>query len=106
MLCTLLCFNGSSVCYFFVWEKKITGRKYLDLNDISFDGFLNWVLDLRKELNIPHKLSEVIDEKDFNIERLSKMAIDDPSTGGNPKKLTIEDMRIMYQHSMKGKLFS
>ena len=80
--------------------------KKLDLNDISFDGFLNWVLDLRKELNIPHKLSEVIDEKDFDIERLSKMALADPSTGGNPKKLTIEDMRIMYQHSMKGKLFS
>ena len=80
--------------------------EYLELKDISFDGFLNWVLDLRKELNIPHKLSEVIDEKDFNIERLSKMALADPSTGGNPKKLTIEDMRIMYQHSMKGKLFS
>jgi len=80
--------------------------EYLDLKDISFDGFLNWVLDLRKELNIPHKLSEVIDEKNFDIERLSKMALADPSTGGNPKKLTIEDMRIMYQHSMKGKLFS
>jgi alcohol dehydrogenase class IV len=36
---------------------------------------LNWVLDLRKKLDIPHKLSEVIDEKDFNIDRLSKMAL-------------------------------
>ena len=79
--------------------------EYLDLKDISFDGFLNWVLELRKELNIPHKLSEVIDEKDFDIERLSKMALADPSTGGNPKKLTVDDMRIMYQHSMQGKLF-
>ena len=79
--------------------------EYLDLNDISFDGFLNWILDLRKELNIPHKLSEVIDEKDFDIERLSKMALADPSTGGNPKKLTVDDMKTMYQHSMQGKLF-
>ena len=79
--------------------------EYLDLKDISFDGFLNWVLDLRKELNIPHKLSEVIDEKDFDIERLSKMALADPSTGGNPKKLTVDDMKAMYQHSMQGKLF-
>ena len=79
--------------------------EYLDLKDISFDGFLNWVLDLRKELNIPHKLSEVIDEKDFDIERLSKMALADPSTGGNPKKLTVDDMRTMYQHSMSGNLF-
>ena len=79
--------------------------EYLDLKDNSFDGFLNWVLDLREELNIPHKLSEVIEEKDFDIERLSKMALADPSTGGNPKKLTIDDMRTMYQHSMQGKLF-
>ncbi len=79
--------------------------EYLDLKDNSFDGFLNWVLDLRKELNIPHKLSEVIEEKNFDIERLSKMALADPSTGGNPKKLTVDDMRIMYQHSMQGKLF-
>ena len=87
-------------------EKRIIKLcEYLDLKDISFDGFLNWVLGLRKELNIPHKLSEVIDEKDFDIERLSKMALADPSTGGNPKKLTVDDMRIMYQHSMQGKLF-
>ena len=79
--------------------------EYLDLKDISFDGFLKWVIDLRKELNIPHKLSEVIDEKDFDIERLSKMALADPSTGGNPKKLTVDDMKTMYQHSMQGKLF-
>ena len=80
-------------------------KKATSLNDISFDGFLNWVLDLRKELNIPHKLSEVIDEKDLDIERLSKMALADPSTGGNPKKLTEDDMRVMYNHSMEGKLF-
>ena len=87
-------------------EKRIIKLcEYLDLKDISFDGFLNWVLDLRKELNIPHKLSEVIEEKDFDIERLSKMALADPSTRGNPKKLTVDDIRIMYQHSIQGKLF-
>ena len=79
--------------------------EYLDLKDISFDGFLNWVLDLRKELNIPHKLSDVIEDKEFDIERLSKMALADPSTGGNPKKLTEDDMKVMYNHSMEGKLF-
>ena len=78
---------------------------YLEIKDNSFNGFIDWVLNLRKELNIPHKLSDVIKEKDFDIERLSKMALDDPSTGGNPKKLSIDDMRNMYQHSMQGNLF-
>ena len=89
-----------------VIEKKIIKiSDYLELEDKTFDGFVNWVLDLRKKLDMPHKLSEVIDEKDFDIDRLSKMALADPSTGGNPKKLTVDDMKIMYQHSMSGELF-
>ena len=75
------------------------------MEDKSFDGFLNWILDLRKKLNIPHKLSEVIKEENFELDRLSKMALNDPSTVGNPKKLTENDMKILYQHSMSGELF-
>jgi len=89
-----------------VIEKKIIKIcDYLKFKDRSFEGFINWVLDLRKKLNIPHKLSEVIDKKDFDVDRLSKMALADPSTNGNPKKLTENDMKIMYQHSMTGELF-
>ena len=51
-------------------------------------------------------MSDVIDEKDFELDRLSKMALNDPSTGGNPKKLTEADMKLMYQHSMSGILFN
>ncbi|NDB30733.1 alcohol dehydrogenase, partial [archaeon] len=40
-----------------------------------------------------------------DIEKLSKLALEDPSTGGNPKKLSLNDMKIMYEHSMSGKLF-
>jgi len=86
-------------------DKIIKVCDHLELKDRSFDGFVNWVLDLRKKLDMPHKLSEVIDEKDFDLDRLSKMALADPSTGGNPKKLTVDDMKIMYQHSMSGELF-
>ncbi len=82
---------------------KICG--YLELKDSSFDDFIKWILDLRNKLDIPHKLSEVIKEKDFNIERLSEMALNDPSTTTNPKKLSIDDMKILYEHSMSGKLF-
>jgi len=86
-------------------EKIIEISKYLSLKDISFNGFIDWVLKFRVDLNIPHKLSEVIKEEDLDLERLSKMAMEDPSTGGNPKVLSIDDMRIMYQHSMSGELF-
>jgi len=77
---------------------------YLNL-DKNFNTFLKWILDLRKELNIPHKLSEVVEANKINIDKLSKMALEDPSTTTNPKKLTIDDMKILYEHSISGKLF-
>jgi len=86
-------------------DKIIKVCEYLEIEEKSFNGFLNWILDLRKKLEIPHKLSEVIDENNFELDRLSKMAFNDPSTGGNPIKLTEKDMRILYQHSMSGELF-
>jgi len=87
-------------------EKKIIKiSDYLELKDRSFNGFIEWILDLRKKLEIPHKLSEVIDEKNFDLDKLSKMALADPSTSANPKKLNEKDMKIMYQHSMTGELF-
>ena len=89
-----------------VIEKKIIKiSKYLSLKDITFNGFIEWVLKFRKDLDIPHKLSDVIKEEDFDLDRLSKMALEDPSTAGNPKTLSIDDMKIMYQHSMSGELF-
>ena len=89
-----------------VIEKKIIKIcEYLEFKNNTFDEFLNWILNLRKKLNIPHKLTDVIELDKIDIDRLSKMALDDPSTNGNPKKLSLEDMKIMYQHSISGELF-
>ena len=85
-------------------NKIITICDYLNLQK-NFQSFLDWILDLRKKLNIPHKLSDVVDIKKIDLEQLSKMAFEDPSTGGNPKKITIDDMKILYEHSVSGKLF-
>ena len=62
-------------------------------------------MELREELNIPHKLSEVISEDKFDIELLSKMALEDPSTATNPKNLNLNDMKKLYEESMRGNLF-
>ena len=83
---------------------KIT--EYLDLKERTFNAFLNWIMDLRKELDIPHKLSDVADIKNEDLDKLSMMALEDPSTSGNPKKLELKDMKTMYIHSIEGKLFS
>ena len=95
----VITFNKSLV------ENRITSIcDYLNL-DKNFESFLNWILDLRKKLNIPHKLSDIMDTKKINLNKLSKMAFEDPSTQTNPKKMTIDDMKILYEHSISGKLF-
>ena len=85
-------------------ERIISICDYLNLNK-SFDAFLEWILELRKELNIPHKLSDVIETNKMKLNDLAKMALDDPSTSSNPKKLTINDMKVIYEHSISGELF-
>ena len=85
-------------------ERIVSICDYLDLGK-NFDDFLNWILDLRKKLKIPHKLSDVVDKNKINIDQLSKMALEDPSTATNPRKMTIDDMKILYEHSISGKLF-
>ncbi len=85
-------------------EKIISICDYLNLSK-SFDSYLKWILDLRKELKIPHKLSDVIDPNKIDLDELSEMALNDPSTTSNPKKLNISDMKIMYKHSISGELF-
>ena len=71
-------------------EKIISVAKYLDLENTSFNGFMNWILKLRKELNIPHTLKELINDNS-KLEEMSKMALNDPSTNGNPMLLTEKD---------------
>ena len=95
----VLTFNKSSI------EKKIISIcDYLDLEK-SFDSFLKWILDIRKDLNIPNKLSDVMDCSNLNLDQLSSMAYDDPSTSGNPKKISKDDLKMMYEHSISGELF-
>ena len=95
----VLTFNKNSI------EKKIISIcDYLGL-DKKFDSFLEWILGLRKELAIPHKLSDVIDCSKINLDELSLMAYEDPSTSGNPRKIDKDDLKMMYEHSITGDLF-
>ena len=103
-------YGGKSRATITSFNKRIISKRivsicdYLNL-DKSFESFLNWVLDLRKQLNIPHKLSEVVEENKIDIDQLSQMALDDPSTATNPIKMELDDMKLLYVHSISGKLF-
>ena len=95
----VLTFNKNEIS-----ERIVSICDYLGLEK-SFDSFVKWIMDFRKEFNIPHKLSEVVDKDKMDLDKLSEMAFNDPSTSGNPKKLTKADMKVMYEHSISGNLF-
>jgi len=96
----VLTFNRSTI------ENKIAKLSgYLELKKASFNSFVDWVLDLRNKIKIPHKLSECVEITDTDIEKLSPMALNDPCTYDNPRKITLNDTKLLYQYSVEGKLF-
>ena len=102
--------NAIFMPYVLTYNKKFIEKRIISICDYlelkkDFNSFLNWILELREELKIPHSLSEVISEDKLDLELLSKMALEDPSTATNPRKLNLEDMKKLYQHSIKGNLF-
>lgn len=77
--------------------------RFLNLTNPSLDSLLNWVIELRKEVEIPNTLAEIgVSEAD--IEGLSKMAAVDPTVGGNPISLGVDDMAELYANAISGNL--
>ncbi|MEH6527226.1 MAG: iron-containing alcohol dehydrogenase [Sneathiella sp.] len=76
---------------------------YLGLESPSFDSFLNWVLALRQEVGIPNDLSAL----EIDLEKkglVGQMAVEDPSSGGNPIQLTAGDYASVFEKSVLGDL--
>ena len=101
--------NAVFMPYVLLRNKKVIENKiidlsrYLNLSNPSFNSFLDWILDLRKLLSIPHTLKELIDDNS-NFKKMSVMALNDPSTSSNPIKLNEDDFLKLYQDSFEGKL--
>jgi alcohol dehydrogenase len=75
---------------------------YLDIKG-GFDGFLKWVLGLRKEIGIPHRLSEIgIDDK--RLDQVAQMAIKDPSASGNPIQFSEAQYKALARKCVAGAL--
>ena len=65
----------------------------------GFDGFHAYVGELNATLGIPKNLTE-LGVKDPDMDRLVENALRDPSTGGNPVKMTPENTLALYEACM------
>jgi alcohol dehydrogenase class IV len=61
----------------------------------GFDGFCAYVQELNDSLAIPRGLAAMGVQAD-KIDALAAMAIDDPSCGGNPVPLTVENLTQLF----------
>jgi hypothetical protein len=84
-------------------EKLARLARYLGLPNPGFRSVLDWVLALRKEIGIPNTLAE-LGVKESDVEKLAPMAVDDPSTGGNPRPAGLAEMRLMFVKAIRGDL--
>jgi hypothetical protein len=77
----------------------------LDLPARGFDGFLGWVLELRRELAIPHSLAE-IGVSANNAEIIGREAAIDPSAAGNPIPVDAAALERIFRAAVDGQLWA
>jgi alcohol dehydrogenase len=77
--------------------------RYLGLPRADFDGFLEWVLQLRQRLQIPQTFADLGVKEDM-LDKFAEMAAVDPTAGGNPVKAGVPEMRQMYDAALHGRL--
>ncbi len=93
----VLAFNRAAI------EDKITRvAAYLGLRP-GFDGFMDYVMDLRSQLGVPHTLPE-LGVTNPDIALMAKMSPLDPTASGNPVLLDEKASAMLFERAMTGKV--
>lgn len=75
---------------------------YLELPDPSFDGFVTWVMELRRNMDVPETLGDMgVDAASAG--RIAEMGETDPTAGGNPIPLSRETLRPLVENAIAGR---
>jgi len=68
---------------------------YLDIPN-GFDGFMDFLIELNRSMNIPENLTE-LGVVNPDLDALTAAALADPSAGGNPVRMTMENTRQLLE---------
>ncbi len=74
---------------------------WLELPGADFGAFLDWVLNLRKQLGIPHTLRE-LGVAPEHFAAIAEMAVRDPTAPTNPVPLTAETAEGILREAFEG----
>jgi alcohol dehydrogenase class IV len=86
-------------------EKTEIIARVLNLPAPGFDGFLDWVLQMRRELGIPHSLADIGVSAD-KAAIIGREAAIDPSAGGNPIPVNAAQLEHIFRAAVDGKLMA
>jgi len=86
-------------------DKADTIARVLDLPAHGFDGFLAQVMQMRRELDIPHSLAEIGVSID-KAEIIGREAAIDPSASGNPIPINAAQLEHIFRAAVSGRLDS
>ena len=82
-------------------DKFVRLANFLDIKG-GFDGIVQWVIDLKKEMEIPETLKDMGVQPGDEV-KLAPLAQEDPSTGGNPLEMTEEKFQELISNCILGK---
>jgi len=84
-------------------NKMVLLGRFLGLKNANYQGVLDWVLEMRSNLGIPHTAVS-LGVEESRLDELSVMAANDPTASGNPIPVTAKDMRTMYDAALIGNI--
>jgi alcohol dehydrogenase len=71
--------------------------------DGGFDGFFEAVLELRRDVGVPHTLAALGVDRQAQ-DQVAAMAVVDPTASGNPRPLTLEAAAELFGAAWEGRL--
>jgi alcohol dehydrogenase class IV len=101
--------NAVVMPYVLAWNRKAIDAKmqrlaaWLGLPKQSFEGVLDWILELRRTIGIPNTLTE-LGVKTEHASAFAPQAFADLSTGGNPLPMDTAQFERLYLNCIRGQL--
>jgi alcohol dehydrogenase class IV len=100
--------NGVFMPYVLVFNRKAIEDRivrlaaYIGLKP-RFKAFIDFVLELRAEIGVPHTLAG-LNVGDDKVDAIVEMAPKDPTAGGNPVPLDKRGARTIFNRALEGRL--
>lgn len=98
--------NGTVMPFVLNYNRSVIEDKFVRLANFldikgGFEGIVQWVIDLKKEMEIPETLKDMGVQPGDEV-KLAPLAQEDPSTGGNPLKMNEDKFKELILNCIQG----